>query len=136
MNQTQADEFFSDLWQEYLGTLNVELASYFAGLRPQYRTGILSNSVLGAREKEEQCYHFSEMTDTIIYSHEVGLRKPDRRIYALTCERLGVQPSEMVFLDDLEANVVAAREFGIRAIQFKNNQQAIAEIRAYLQDGQ
>lgn len=38
-----------DAWAEYLGTLNHELAAYFAGLRPRYRTGILSNSFVGAR---------------------------------------------------------------------------------------
>ncbi len=68
----------------------------------------------------------------IIYSHEVGLAKPDPRIYALTCERLGVRPAEMVFLDDVEPIVEAAREFGIHAVLFEANAQAIGEIEALL----
>jgi putative hydrolase of the HAD superfamily len=133
MDDTQVEEFARDLWHEYVGTLNVEVAAYFKSLRPRYKTGILSNSFLGAREKEEALYHFSEMCDLIIYSHEVQLRKPDRRIYALTCERLGVNPHEMLFLDDVEENITAAQALGIHAIQFKDTRQAIADVQARLQ---
>ena len=49
------------------------------------------------------------MTDDIVYSHEVGLRKPDPAIYALAAARLGVAPYEVLFLDDVSANVGAAR---------------------------
>ncbi len=93
MDQAQVDAFLHDLWEEYLGTLNVELAAYFSSLRSRYQTAIISNSFVGARTREQERYHFEKMTDLIIYSHEVGIAKPDRRIYALTCERLGVQPA-------------------------------------------
>jgi len=134
MDAAQVNNFMADIWTEYLGTLSVELADYFRELHTRYKTGILSNSFLGAREKEEAHYHFSEMTDSIIYSHEVGMSKPDRRIYELTCERLGVQPDEMIFLDDRQPAVDAAREIGIHAILFRDNAQAIADIEAQLRD--
>ena len=133
MSETQVDAFMDDVWQEYLGTLNVELTEYFRSLRPQYQTAILSNSFVGARRKEQERYHFDEMCDLIIYSHEVGMSKPDRRIYELTCERLGVQPAEIIFLDDHEPNLVAAREFGMQAILFQETSQAIADIQTCLQ---
>ena len=133
IDQAQADEFMRDLWQWYLGELNVELTHFFAGLRPRYLTGILSNSFVGARRREEALYRFNGMTDDIVYSHEVGLAKPDRRIYELTSRRLGVQPAEVIFLDDAEPNVIAAREFGMQGILFQDNAQAIADIRACLQ---
>ena len=132
MDQAQVDAFLHDLWEEYLGTLNVELATYFSSLRPRYQTAIISNSFVGARTREQERYRFDEMTDLIIYSHEVGIAKPDRRIYELTCERLGVQPTEMIFLDDHERPVAAAREFGIHAILFQNTAQAIADVQAEL----
>jgi epoxide hydrolase-like predicted phosphatase len=133
MNQTQTDEFMEDFWVWYLGTLNAELTDYFRDLRPGYQTAILSNSFLGARAKEQALYGFEDITDVIIYSHEVGMAKPDPRIYALTCEKLGVQANEIVFLDDLEENIIAAREFGMQAVWFKDNTQAIAEIEVHLQ---
>jgi HAD superfamily hydrolase (TIGR01509 family) len=68
----------------------------------------------------------------IIYSHEVGMSKPDPRIYALASERLGVQPGEMVFLDDVPLMVDAARQAGLQAVLFTTTQQAIADIEALL----
>jgi epoxide hydrolase-like predicted phosphatase len=130
VDQAQSDDFMRDFWQWYLGELNVELTDFFASLRPRYLTGILSNSFVGARRREEELYRFHEMTDDIVYSHEVGLAKPDRRIYALTCQRLGVQAAEAIFLDDAEPNVIAAGEFGMHGILFKDNAQAMADIQA------
>ena len=127
------DAFMGDLWKEYLGTLNAELADYFRCLRPRYQTAMLSNSFVGARSREQELYHFNEMADFIIYSHEVGMAKPERRIYELTCDRLDVQPEEMVFLDDSELCVDGARDLGIQAILFSDNGQAIADIEACLQ---
>jgi beta-phosphoglucomutase-like phosphatase (HAD superfamily) len=65
-------------------------------------TGILSNSFVGAREREQAVYGFEDLVDEIIYSHECGMAKPDPRIYALTCERFQVEPAQMAFLDDFE----------------------------------
>ena len=132
MDQGQVEALMVDLWEEYLGELNAPLASYFSSLCPRYQTAIISNSFVGARTREQERYHFDKMTDLIIYSHEVGIAKPDRRIYELTCERLGVQPAEMIFLDDVEGHIAVARELGIHAIHFKETAQAIADIEACL----
>jgi epoxide hydrolase-like predicted phosphatase len=132
MDQAQCDEFIADFWVEYLGELNVELAAFIATLRPRHKIALLSNSFLGARGQERN--RFQEMTDLSTYSHEAGLAKPDRRIFQLVCERLGLPPHEAIFLDDHEPNIAAAREFGIHAILFRDTGQAIAEICALLQD--
>jgi epoxide hydrolase-like predicted phosphatase len=133
MDQGQVDAFWHDLWKQYLGMLNVPLATYFSSLRPRYQTAILSNSFVGARSREQESYHFADMTDLIIYSHEVGIAKPDRRIFELTCERLGLQLEEIIFLDDVEQHIAAARAIGIHAIHFRETAQAIADIQACLQ---
>jgi putative hydrolase of the HAD superfamily len=70
------------------------------------------------------------MCDVIVYSHEVGMKKPDSRIYQLLCERLGVETWEVVFLDDVPQAIEAARQVGIHGIVFKNTAQAIADIEA------
>ncbi len=132
MDQAQVDAFMCDLWDEYLGTLNAELAAYVAGLRQRYRTALLSNSFVGAREREQERYGFAALADLIVYSHEVGVAKPEPRIYELTWERLGIQPAEMIFVDDVAPNVDAARALGIRGVLFRDTAQAIAEIDAYL----
>jgi epoxide hydrolase-like predicted phosphatase len=130
IDRARVDALMDNLWEEYLGMLNVELAAYFARLRPRYRTGILSNSFVGAREREQERYRFGELCDLIIYSHEEGLEKPDPRFYALACTRLGVEPGEVAFLDDVAGHVLAARECGIHAILFRETAQAIADLDA------
>lgn len=133
-DQSQGDAFMRDFWDVYCGDPNPELAAYLAGLRPRYRTALLSNSFVGARREEEARFHFSALADPIIYSHEEGVAKPDPRIYALTCERLACAPDEIIFLDDAESNVTGAREFGIHAILFEDNARAIAAIEALLRE--
>jgi putative hydrolase of the HAD superfamily len=134
MNQAQIGAFMCDFWDVYCGGPNIEMIEYFKGLRPRYRTALLSNSFVGARREEEARFGFAAMTDLIVYSHEEGMNKPDRRIYERAWQRLGVQPHEMIFLDDVEPNILAARECGIHAILFQNNAQAIAEIETCLRN--
>ena len=118
----------NDIWTEYLGELNVKLYDYFKNLRPKYKTAILSNSFIGAREKEQDKYKFEDICDFIIYSHEVGISKPNKDIYDLLCKRLELQPNEVIFLDDVKENIDSAIEFGIHGILFKNTEQSIEDI--------
>lgn len=128
-----AAAYTADLWTAYLGTLNEELLAYLDALRPRCRTGLLSNSFVGAREREQAAYGFADLVDHVVYSHEVGMRKPDPRIYLLACDVLGAGPAATVFLDDHEPFVAAARAAGLHAVHFQNNSQAIAELDALLQ---
>jgi epoxide hydrolase-like predicted phosphatase len=124
-------ELMGDAWAEYLGTLNHEMAAYFASLRTRFKTAILSNSFVGARQREQAAYGFEDMCDALVYSHEVGCMKPDARIYRLVCERLEVEPAEAVLLDDVQANVDGARAVGMRAVCFTTASQAIADLEAH-----
>jgi putative hydrolase of the HAD superfamily len=58
----------------------------------------------------------------------VGLRKPDPRIYTHACRELGVAPAESVFLDDIGANLKAARALGMRTIKVETPEEALAEL--------
>jgi epoxide hydrolase-like predicted phosphatase len=125
-------EMMEDAWVEYLGTLNEPLIRYFAALRPRYMTGMISNSFVGARERERQAYDLESMCDVIVYSHETGWMKPDPQIYAFACQRLCVPPPKAVFLDDLQANVDGANAAGMNGIRFEDNDQAISALEALL----
>jgi epoxide hydrolase-like predicted phosphatase len=132
MGRTAAAELMDDVWAEYVGSLNHELAHYFQSLRPRFKTALVSNSFVGAREREQELYGFDGMCDAIVYSHEVGYMKPDARIYHHACDRLGVAPAEAVLVDDVQANVDGARAIGMRAVTFVDNRRAIAELEAEL----
>ena len=132
LDDQQVTAFMADVWREYLGTPNTELIEYTRLLRPRYRTGILSNSFVGAREKEQAAYCFEDLVDDIVYSHEAGMSKPDPRIYALACARLGVRPDQTVFIDDTDYCVAGAREVGMHAVRYLDNAQVINEIEVLL----
>ena len=65
-------------------------------------------------------YEFPQVVRGAILSHELGLRKPDPAIYRAALKLSGTKPEETVFVDDLKANVDAARKLGMNAILFKN----------------
>ena len=73
-----------------------------------------------------------ELFDVVVESHVEGLRKPDPRIYELVCERLGVEPAEAVFLDDLGVNLKPARAMGMTTIKVEDPDAAVAELEATL----
>jgi epoxide hydrolase-like predicted phosphatase len=132
LDDRQLTAFMDDVWREYLGTANTELIEYARQLRPRYRTGILSNSFVGARERERAAYGFEDLVDDIVYSHEVGMSKPDPRIYTLACARLGVPPAGTVFVDDSDVCAAGARDVGMHPVLYRDNAQAIEEIEALI----
>jgi epoxide hydrolase-like predicted phosphatase len=134
LDQPTTAELLEDLWDWYVGELNTAMTDYLRRLRPRYRTAILSNAAAGGRREEQARYGFDELADVLVYSYEVGMEKPDQRIYQLTCERLGVDPGEAVMVDDVEANVAAAREVGMRAVLFQSTGQAITDVEVCLTD--
>ncbi len=127
LDDRQVDALVDDFWRWYVGTLDRQLFGWFAGQRPARLTAILSNSGPGARERE-RCHGFEDVTDDIVYSHEVGLAKPDPAAYELVTRRLRVEAGEVLFLDDVEANVVAARALGWHAVLHRDTASSIAEM--------
>lgn len=73
-----------------------------------------------------------EIFETIVDSAFVGCRKPEARIYELTLERIGMPAEACLFIDDLGPNCEGAEAVGMNAIHFRDNGQAIADVRAAL----
>ena len=66
--------------------------------------------------------------DTVIESFRVGMRKPEPRIYELTCQILNARPTQMVFLDDLGGNLKPARAMGMATIKVGDPTEALASL--------
>ncbi len=113
--------------------LNKGMLKFMSDLQEDYQTGILSNAGDRTREVMEKDYHLDRYVETIIISAEEGVIKPDRRIYQIAVDRLGTPPEQSLFLDDNLENVLAARDFGMQAVQFINNHQAMQTMQAILQ---
>jgi putative hydrolase of the HAD superfamily len=105
--------------QQQLIVENIELIER---LRPPYLTSVLSNadSTLVGRMRDTHRIH--HLFDDIVCSADVGMAKPDPRIYTLAAQRLGVPPELCVFVDDLERNLEAARTAGMHTVHFRIDQ--------------
>jgi putative hydrolase of the HAD superfamily len=99
--------------------------------RREYRMALLTNNVREWEPLWRTMLPVDEIFELIVDSAFVGMRKPEPEIYELTVERIGgVSAAECVFVDDTEVNCDAARELGMAAVHFRDNDQAIAEIAA------
>jgi putative hydrolase of the HAD superfamily len=74
------------------------------------RTALLSNS-WGSLEYPRHL--FPDLFDVVVISAEVGMRKPEERIFRHTAALLGLEPAECVFIDDVAANIAAAEAIGL-----------------------
>lgn len=83
-------------------------------------------------ERSAQVAEVMTIFDLVIESSKEGMRKPDPRIYALACERMGVDPSAVVYLDDLGINLKPAKAQGMTTIKVTGEAQAIADLSAVL----
>jgi putative hydrolase of the HAD superfamily len=71
-----------------------------------------------------------DLFDVVVESRVVGVRKPEPRFYQLACEAVGVDPSEVIYLDDLGINLKPARAMGMRTIKVTDPDLALAELSA------
>lgn len=123
--------------ERYFGHLrtNDRMLDYLRSLRDErgIRLAMLTNNV---REWEARWRamipDIEQLFELIVDSAFVGMRKPDPRIYALTLERLGLPAEKTVFIDDVDVNVTAAKDLGIRAVQFTDTDATIAAVEAAL----
>ncbi len=112
---------------------NDEMIAFMRELRERgYRLAICTNNVREWETLWRAKLPVDEIFDVVVDSAYVGTRKPDRRIYDITLERLGVQATAAVFIDDQEGNCDAARALGMKAVWFRSNEQAIAAVETAL----
>ncbi len=95
------------------------------------RTALVTNNLAEFRSHWRRSLPLDDLFDTVVDSSEVGIRKPDLRIFTLTLERLGISdPTAALFLDDFHGNVTAARRAGLQGLLVEPDPApAIAEVR-------
>ena len=90
------------------------------------RTALLSNSWGNDYDRTD----WDEMFDAVVISGEVGMRKPEREIFELALDRIGLPAAECVFVDDVPHNVEAAAEAGLVGIVHRTFDQTAIELAA------
>jgi epoxide hydrolase-like predicted phosphatase len=109
-----------------------ELVRLIEGLRARYKIGLLSNAPDKLGVWLEDDWGIKHLFDAIVYSADVGMVKPDPRIYQLTLDQLAVEPSEAVFVDDYPRNIEAALALGMKAIRFTSTKALKEDLKQHL----
>jgi epoxide hydrolase-like predicted phosphatase len=117
-----------------IGGINASVVECVRSLRSRdVKTALVTNNAAEFREGWRNSIPVEELFHVVIDSSEVGVRKPDHRIFELTLERLEVEAHRSVFLDDYAGNVSAAEALGIKGVLVGEDQsQAVAELEALL----
>lgn len=118
-----------DVLELLAGDLRPEMVEVVRRCAERLKTGLLTNNVV-SMGVDSPVAHVVEMFDVVIESSVVGVRKPEPEFYEIACERLGIEPSEAVFLDDLGINLKPAREMGMTTIKVGDPALAIDELEA------
>ena len=115
----------------------------FAGMQPEegmiealrrarvagLKTGLISNSWGRGRYDRDS---FSELFDGVVISGEVGLYKPQPEIFRLGAERVGLDPTECVFVDDLRENCEGAEAVGMTAVLHRGAERTLPRLEELL----
>lgn len=125
---------FKEFGDEFWGgdRIDIKLVDFIRGLQRDYTTALLSNAWDDLRSLLIKYWKIDDAFDQMFISAEMGLVKPDPKIYQAVEADLEKNPAEMVFVDDFIENVDAAREAGWNAIHFRSREGALAELAEYL----
>lgn len=113
-------------------TRNQELIDQVKKHKSAYKTALLSNVGANVMETIFSEAELEELFDVVVLSHQVGLVKPDQHIYEITVEKLGVEASDCIMIDDREEFCAGAIAVGIEAILHHNNQETISQLDQWL----
>lgn len=99
-------------------SLRQDILDLVRALKKEYVTALMSNHSATTLRPVVQEYNLDELFNYICISSEVGLVKPDTRMFQNVVDRLHLTFEEVVFIDDLQRHVDAAKELGIDAFVF------------------
>ncbi len=117
------------------GPVRPRMVAALRAVAARYRTACLTNNMRAPGEDGPRARQIADamaLFDTVVESREAGVRKPEPAFYRIACERLGVEPSACVFLDDLGINLKPARAMGMATIKVETEAQALADLQAAL----
>ncbi|HSG43707.1 MAG TPA: HAD family phosphatase [Anaerolineales bacterium] len=119
------DEFFAG------DVIDQEILDFLRSIKPKYKVGLISNAWSGlrdhiVREKFDDAFHH------MVISAEVGVAKPEAKIYQIALEQFQVQANEAIFVDDFIENIDACEKLGMMGVLFQGAKSAIQQVKDLL----
>ncbi|MEK9821292.1 MAG: HAD-IA family hydrolase, partial [Gammaproteobacteria bacterium] len=122
------------------GDVRPEMVAALKRIKQSQKVGCITNNVntgqgpgmaKSSRKASEVADIMAEF-DVVMESSKIGIRKPDPRIYQMTCEHMSITPEETIDLDDLGINLKPARALGMTTIKVLSAEQALTELEQHL----
>lgn len=108
------------------------LVSFVRGLRPRVRMGILSNAWPSQRLRME-ARGLIDVVDELLLSCEIGFAKPAESAFAMALERMGINASDLLFVDDEPGHVAVAQRLGLHGLVHKDTPSTVASVMAFVE---
>lgn len=124
-NPDLTDQQIDNAWTAMILDIPANRVEMLKRLNNNYNVYLFSNtnqihiSKLHAEFKQQHGIEFPSLFIKDYYSHEIHERKPDLSSYQKVIELSGVNPNESLFIDDLEKNILSAREAGLKTYLHK-----------------
>lgn len=123
-----------DLDMLFWSYLNPKTLEWGQELKKQgFKIAILSNMPFDFMDLYGDRVEFFKLADVPIFSCDYGIVKPERRIYEIVLEELGLSPEETVFFDDSSKNIDGAKAVGIHGFVFTTVEQAKSDLEGLLE---
>ena len=118
------------------GKIRPFVVDFLKDLKGSYKLGCITNNVQpdtnNQNNNSNEVSEVMKIFDHVIESSLIGIRKPDLKIYNMSCEALGVLPEECIYLDDLGVNLKPARAIGMTTIKVIDPQIAVSQVKKFL----
>tara|TARA_E500000081_G_scaffold151877_1_gene182995 strand:- start:1655 stop:2269 length:615 start_codon:yes stop_codon:yes gene_type:complete len=116
------------------GSIRENMVSFLRELKSDFKLGCITNNVKSSSQEntDNETEEVMSIFDHVIESSIVGIRKPNPKIYMMSCDALNVSPDQCIYLDDLGINLKPARELGMMTIKVIQPEDAIQEVRNLL----
>jgi putative hydrolase of the HAD superfamily len=117
LSEAELAELQRDFWAG--DRFDEALIAYIAALRPRYRTAVISNAWPDMRGFLMEQPFFAPAFDKLFISAEMGIAKPDPRVFRQALDEMDLQPGEAACVDDVRENVDAAQALGMAGVWYQ-----------------
>ncbi|NMB56748.1 HAD-IA family hydrolase [Candidatus Beckwithbacteria bacterium] len=116
LNQGQVEEAIEEISSGY--EKNLPMWHFLGKIYGQYQLAMINNGTYVIFKKWIKKFTLDKYFSLLLNSAQIGVRKPDKEIFLLACQKLEANPDECLFIDDSEKNVVGAQQAGLKGIVY------------------
>ncbi|MGB9664571.1 MAG: HAD family hydrolase [Ignavibacteria bacterium] len=119
-------KIFSEIFQE-----NKILTNLLSKIKKEYKLFLLSNTNIIHKKYGWGHYEFLKHFDRLFLSYEIGSIKPEKEIFDFVINSIELKPEEVLYIDDIEDYVKAAKNLGWNALQFISNEKLLEDLKKF-----